>query len=864
MVPERKQMKSTLRTFIQHQLKCGYLLAFVIAMMTCLSGVADSRSDYVTAGDYKFLLVTPDKETGIDNQSGASAPFAMLNGIEVPQDGGYYEKPNFVILPDFVEKDSIRYAVWGFTNNFWSTEYQVREVQVNSQYYGLKLNNYPERICVLRQSPNDTGSLTVYLEEKTKYYNLTHMYPSYTGGSIGSMDLEYFPRLEYVMFPARDESCGFDYSNSYQGTSHLREVGFGFGCRYIYFDPRDRNNDHPELNTIKCASPVPPTLQGLDFESNPNLRQQITVHVPVGSYVAYANAEGWSNFENIVADIDYAYNYCYSWTIVDDVIYAYDYDEERNEARAVVIGPVDRGSSNSITIHDSVTINGETYPVTKIGECAFMGCKNIKEVDINAYNLKEIGDMAFYEYGMSTNNKIYYYANRLERIGHFAFYNCNGSFSGDADSFGPFGILKFIGNYAFSGACHNIYYHGYTPATLLLNEGLEFIGDYAFNGWHMKYSLAIPSTVSHIGEGAFQGGFMDNNNLQHIEFRNSSTNRSILNSKYGVFSHALKSDATFEYPESTVCVSVNDGINCKNVIIPKNVKYILPNSFSKQEIWLMGDTLPTIWSTSFSSSNNIAYVDFGVKIHTRKNLKFRNAEDMTIWDKFYNMQADIPDNEETYLNDGPWTFVINPETGKAIITGFDSSSILSYTSDDSLIIPDYLSSNGVDFEVESIRKWAISEVGKNSDGWYNLKKIILPTGLESLDDYAISYTDIWCVYSKASTPPEVESEYGFPLSYPFLEFSLKARPSLYVPEGTKELYKASKFGKMFSSIQEGSFSEIENITLGQTDEIDLIQSVDVFNLAGIRVYSGICSEAALPAGIYVVRQGEKTKKIIVK
>lgn len=118
------------------------------------------------------------------------------------------------------------------------------------------------------------------------------------------------------------------------------------------------------------------------------------------------------------------------------------------------------------------------------------------------------------------------------------------------------------------------------------------------------------------------------------------------------------------------------------------------------------------------------------------------------------------------------------------------------------------------------------------------------------------------VHCNAMTPPAVESEYTFPLMYPWLRDYL-TNGKLYVPEGTKELYEESNFGKMFWSIEEETFSGIESISSEDSD-INAALPVEVFNPAGIRVYSGVYSDAELPKGVYVVRQGEKSKKVMVK
>ena len=61
--------------------------------------------------------------------------------------------------------------------------------------------------------------------------------------------------------------------------------------------------------------------------------------------------------------------------------------------------------------------------------------------------------------------------------------------------------VKEIGNNAFE---HNNDSYRYSLTTVVLPEGLEKIGDYAFNGDYYLASVTIPDTVTEIGTGAFQ------------------------------------------------------------------------------------------------------------------------------------------------------------------------------------------------------------------------------------------------------------------------------------------------------------------------------------------------------------------------
>lgn len=83
--------------------------------------------------------------------------------------------------------------------------------------------------------------------------------------------------------------------------------------------------------------------------------------------------------------------------------------------------------------------------------------------------------------------------------------------------------------------------------------------------------------------------------------------------------------------------------------------------------------------------------------------------------------------------------------------------------------------------------------------------------------------------------------------------------TLHVPKGYKEYYSSTSGWKDFGTIIDDLPNEagIENVS------IDNNQPIDIYSLDGVRVFSGI-SNYELESGIYIIRQGMKCKKIIIK
>lgn len=80
--------------------------------------------------------------------------------------------------------------------------------------------------------------------------------------------------------------------------------------------------------------------------------------------------------------------------------------------------------------------------------------------------------------------------------------------------------------------------------------------------------------------------------------------------------------------------------------------------------------------------------------------------------------------------------------------------------------------------------------------------------------------------------------------------------TVYVPDGSIDKYRASSLWNRFKTIK-GFTASVEDIET-ETAENAL---TEVFNLSGTKVSE---ATANLPSGIYLVRQGTKVSKIIVR
>ncbi len=131
------------------------------------------------------------------------------------------------------------------------------------------------------------------------------------------------------------------------------------------------------------------------------------------------------------------------------------------------IGPVPYGIS-----FDSVNLSG----VTKIGDYAFCGHSEITELNLPSH-ITAVGDHAFQD---CKNLQTAYVPEAVRTIGDYAFAGCSLDVS---DENMP----------------------EYYSISILLSEGLESVGDYAFSRMYGLTYLNLPQSLTTLGKGTFAG-----------------------------------------------------------------------------------------------------------------------------------------------------------------------------------------------------------------------------------------------------------------------------------------------------------------------------------------------------------------------
>ncbi|MCM1158010.1 MAG: leucine-rich repeat domain-containing protein [Bacteroidales bacterium] len=159
------------------------------------------------------------------------------------------------------------------------------------------------------------------------------------------------------------------------------------------------------------------------------------------------------------------------------------------EGEAAFVKP--KTTSATVTIPDTVTINGVKYKVTSVSANAFKNNTKIKTVKVGKY-VKELGDNAFY--GCKSLTKITL-PKSLQRIGKKTFYNCKKL---KTVSFAKNTALTEIGDCAF--------YNCVVLAKITVPAKVTKIGTKAFCNCKKLKTITIKSTVLNtVGKNAFKG-----------------------------------------------------------------------------------------------------------------------------------------------------------------------------------------------------------------------------------------------------------------------------------------------------------------------------------------------------------------------
>ena len=196
-----------------------------------------------------------------------------------------------------------------------------------------------------------------------------------------------------------------------------------------------------------------------------------------------------------------------------EIRFVNSYSNPLNNARSLYVNgskisnlviPVGVDSIGSYAFYGCTGLTSVTIPegVISIGRSAFDGCKKVSSVTIPE-SVTSIGSSAFYGCTGLTSVTI---PNSVISIADKAFYNCTGMTSVHITDLTKWCEIEFVNDYSnpLRYAKH-LYLNGSEVTDLVIPEGVESVGNYAFYNCSSLTSVTIPESVTSIGSSTFYG-----------------------------------------------------------------------------------------------------------------------------------------------------------------------------------------------------------------------------------------------------------------------------------------------------------------------------------------------------------------------
>ena len=562
--------------------------------------------------------------------------------------------------------------------------------------------------------------------------------------------------------------------------------------------------------------------------------------------------------------------------------------------------------------------------VTSIGDQAFLCCTGLTSIII-PNSVTTIGRQAFlYCFGLTSIT----IPKSVASIGNQAFSDCSGlqsivvteentsysSSEGVLFNKDKTALIQYPGGksgaYMIPSSVTSIEpdaFRGCTGLTeVTIPNSVTTIGDFAFLGCHGLASVTIPNSVTTIGSGAFHCFDLQSIVVAEENMSYSSSEGVLFNKdKTVLIQYPRRKSGAYVIPSGVTTIGDYAFDNCTgltSIIIPESVITIEEGAFyyctGLTEVTI-GESVTTIGAGAFSGCTGLTSVTIPESVTTIGFAAFENCTGLTSITipegvtsigsgAFYNCtglqsivvaegNASYSSSEGVLFNKDK-TVLIQYPGGKsgayAIpsgVTAIGAGTFSGCTGLTSVTIP-----NSVTIIGESAFSScsgltsitipnSVTTIGRQAfSGCDGLTEVTIGESITSIGDLAfLSCTSLETIKSYATIPPAIEANtFG---SY---------NATLYVPVDCGEAYREAEYWANFTNIVESLDSRVEALqdenarvyTVGNTLHVENGGKVyQVYTLAGQLVYTG--NDTIIPLdnpGIYIVRTGERSQKVIVK
>ena len=462
--------------------------------------------------------------------------------------------------------------------------------------------------------------------------------------------------------------------------------------------------------------------------------------------------------------------------------------------------------SGDIVIPETVTYKNRILSVTSIESGAFRDCSGLTSVDIPD-GVTQIGDYAFNGCSGLTSIDI---PDGVTEIGRGTFYNCSGLTSIDI----PDGVTE-IGRGTFYN-CSGL-------TSIDIPDRVTKIGDYAFRYCSGLTSIDIPDGVTKIGDYAFQYC----SGLTSIDIPDGVT-------EIGDYAFGDCSGLTsIDIPDGVTKIGDYAFTDCDTIdefIFPANTNIFPVKLF--------------VYYYNSGKLNQGTIVKKLCISDSPEKLIIREFGDTDNSELYYCGLQELYIGREIHVYDVySLDYIFSETLEKVEIGGYLKSDRFVQDNDDDI--------NSFFF------------YGKT----YNISTIIYGDNIAEITDPVTAASEI---YLRNTTPP-VTKEW---------ENSNYVNSILYVPQGTLAVYQNADVWKNFWDIREwDATTDVKSPTIDNTDAVDVSidgkqvtvttnnpgTRVQIYNTEGVLIYDGNEGTVNLGTpGLYIIKAGNQTKKLLIK
>ena len=459
--------------------------------------------------------------------------------------------------------------------------------------------------------------------------------------------------------------------------------------------------------------------------------------------------------------------------------------------------------TDTLVIPSSITFEGTSYPVTKIGEDAFRGCDGLTCVII-PNSVTHIEQTAFYGCSALVSVSL---PTSVVNMGSSIFANCT-----SLDSVIIPSSMSYISSGLFNG-CTNL-------ASVTIPNSILTIGASAFEGCIALTSITLPNSTTNIGSSAFEHctgltsmvfpesiSIIGGNAFYYCTGLTSITlPDSITSIEYGTF-RSCTNLSSITIPNTVSNIGNFAFYNCPNlssITLPSTTTTIGKFAFSKCNgltSFTIPDSVSSIGAQAFDSCINLTTINFNAvnctvatEMYSSANYVFDGCASLTTITFGTNVQR-IPSyffrrcqgidtmiipNTVVYIGNHAFSECQNLNTvlipnsvvtmGNNVFSGCSSLSSVKL-SDSIITIGDY-----VFYECS------------------NLTSIVIPEGVISIGEGAFAYcNNLDDIFILPATPPTISNQTNYwnasaPSYYRLSFYGMQDQATFHVPCGTSDAY----------------------------------------------------------------------------